>query len=50
MKGRYCSLRLKNLEKEKDPWPPIKTTLYVTLALMYQDVQTHKETTEIIHL
>ena len=51
MKGRYCSMRLKKYEEEKDPWPPIKTKSYVTLAMVHQkELQTRQETTEIIYL
>jgi len=51
MKGQYCHMRLKKLEEENDPWPPIKTKSYVTLALMFQkDLQTKAETTEMIYL
>ena len=51
MKEKYCSCRLKKLEQENDPWPPVKIKSYVTLALMYQkDLQTHKATTQTIHL
>jgi len=51
MKEKYCSRRLKKLEQENDPWPPVKIKSYVTLALMYQkDLQTHKATTQTIHL
>ena len=51
MKGQYCNMRLKKLEEENDPWPPIKTKSYVTLALMYQkDLQSRAETAETIYL
>ena len=51
MKGRYCSMRLRKLKEEKDPWPPIKTKSYVTLALVYQkELQTKQETTATIYL
>ena len=51
MKGRYCSMRLKKYMEEKDPWPPIKTKFYVTLALVHQkELQTRQETTETIYL
>ena len=51
MKGRYCSMRLKKYEEEKDPWPPIKTESYVTLAIVHQKVlQTRQETTATIYL
>ena len=44
-------MRLKKLEEENDPWPPIKTNCYITLALMYQkDLQTRAETAEAIYL
>ena len=48
MKGRYRSVRLK---EEKDPWPPIKTKSYVTLAIVHQkELQTRQETTATIYL
>ena len=51
MKGRYCSMRLKKYEEEKDPWPPIKTKSYVTLAIVHQkEFQTKQETTATIYL
>ena len=51
MKGRYCNIRLKKYEEEKDPWPPIKTKSYVTLAIVHQkELQTRPETTATIHL
>ena len=51
MKGRYCSMRLRKCEQEKDPWPPIKTKSYVTLALVHQkELQTRQETTATIYL
>ena len=51
MKGRYCSMRLKKYEEEKDPWPPIKTKSYVTLAIVHQkELQTRQETTATIYL
>ena len=51
MKGRYCSMRLKKYKEEKDPWPPIKTKSYVTLALVHQkELQTRQETTATIYL
>ena len=51
MKGQYCNMRLKKLKEEKDPWPPVKTKCYITLALMYQkDLQTRDETTKTIFL
>ena len=51
MKGRYCSMRLRKYKEEKDPWPPIKTKSYVTLALVHQkELQTRQETTAIIYL
>ena len=51
MKGRYCSMRLKKYEEEKDPWPPIKTKSYVTLAIVHQkELQTKQETTATIYL
>ena len=44
-------MRLRKLEEEKDPWPPIKTKGYITLALMYQrDLQTKSETAQTIFL
>ena len=51
MKGRYRSTRLKKHKEEKDPWPPIKTKSYVTLAIVHQkELQTRQETTATIHL
>ena len=51
MKGRYCSMRLKKYKEEKDPWPPIKTKSYVTLAIVHQkELQTKQETTATIYL
>ena len=51
MKGRYCSMRLKKYEEEKDPWPPIKTKSYVTLAIVHQkELQTRQKTTAAIYL
>ena len=51
MKGRYCSMRLRKYKEEKDPWPPIKTKSYVTLALVHQkELQTRQETTATIYL
>ena len=51
MKGRYCSMRLKKYKEEKDPWPPIKTKSYVTLAFVHQkELQTRQETTATIYL
>ncbi|XP_065890344.1 protein NLRC3-like isoform X2 [Dysidea avara] len=51
MKGRYCNMRLKKRKEEKDPWPPVKTRSYITLALMYQkDLQTREETAQTIFL
>ena len=51
MKGRYCSMRLRKYEEEKDIWPPIKIKSYVTLALVHQkELQTRQETTETIYL
>ena len=51
MKGRYCSMRLKKYKEEKDPWPPIKTKSYVTLAFVHQkELQTRRETTATIYL
>ena len=44
-------MRLRKLKEEKDPWPPIKTKSYVTLALVYQkELQTRQETTATIYL
>ena len=51
MKGRYCSMRLNKYVEERDPWPPIKTKSYVTLALVYQkELQTTQETAAMIYL
>ena len=51
MKGRYCSMRLKKYKEENDPWPPIKTKSYVTLAIVHQkELQTRQETTTTIYL
>ena len=52
MKGRYhSSMRLKKCKEENDPWPPIKTNSYVTLALVHQKaLQTRQETTTTIYL
>ena len=51
MKGTYCSMRLRKYQEEKDPWPPIKTKSYVTLALVHQkELQTRQETTATIYL
>ena len=51
MKGRYRNMRLRKYEEEKDPWPPIKTKSYVTLALVHQkELQTRQETTATIYL
>ena len=51
MKGRYCSMRLNKYTEERDPWPPIKTKSYVTLALVYQrELQTAQKTTATIYL
>ena len=51
MKGRYRNMRLTKYEEEKDPWPPIKTKSYVTLALVHQkELQTKQETTATIYL
>ena len=51
MKGRYCSMRLKKYKEEKDPWPPIKTKSYVTLAFVHQkELQTRRETTATMYL
>ena len=51
MKGQYCNTRLKKLDEENDPWPPVKTKGYITLALMYQkNLQTREETTQTIFL
>ena len=44
-------MRLKKYKEEKDPWPPIKTKSYVTLALVHQkELQTRQETTAAIYL
>ena len=51
MKGRYHSMRLKKCKEEKDPWPPIKTKSYVTLAIVHQkELQTGQETMTTIYL
>ncbi|XP_065901203.1 protein NLRC5-like [Dysidea avara] len=51
MKGQYYNMKLKKRKEENDPWPPVKTKGYITLALMYQkDLQTRTETTETIFL
>jgi len=51
MKARYCSMRLKKYEEEKDPWPPFQTKSYITLALVHQkESQTRQETTATICL
>ena len=51
MKGQYCNMKLKKRKEENDPWPPVKTKGYITLALMYQkDLQTRAETTQTIYL
>ena len=51
MKGRYCSMRLKKYKEEKDPWPPINSKSYVTLALVHQkELQTRRETMATIYL
>ena len=51
MKGRYCSMRLKKYNEEKDPWPPIKIKSYVTLAIVHQkELQTRQKTTKAIYL
>ena len=51
MKARYCSMRLNKYTEERDPWPPIKTKSYVTLALVYQnELQTAQKTTATIYL
>ena len=51
MKETYCSMRLNKHVEESDPWPPIKTKSYVTLALAYQkELQTTQETTATIYL
>ena len=51
MMGRYDSMRLRKCKEEKDPWPPIKTKSYVTLALVHQkELQTRQETTATIYL
>ena len=44
-------MRLRKYKEEKDPWPPIKTKSYVTLALIHQkELQTRQETTATIYL
>ena len=44
-------MRLKKYKEEKDPWPPIKTKSYVTLAIVHQkELQTKHETTATIYL
>ena len=44
-------MRLKKYKEEKDPWPPIKTKSYVTLAIVHQkELQTRQVTTKTIHL
>ena len=44
-------MRLKKHKEEKDPWPPIKTKSYVTLAFVHQkELQTRRETTTTIYL
>ena len=44
-------MRLKKQQEENDPWPPVKTKVYITLALMYQkDLQTREETVQTIFL
>ena len=44
-------MRLRKYKEEKDPWPPIKTESYVTLALVRQKkLQTKQETTATIYL
>ena len=44
-------MRLKKYKEEKDPWPPIKTKSYVSLALVHQkELQTKQETTATICL
>ena len=44
-------MRLKKHKEEKDPWPPIKTKSYVTLAFVHQkELQTRQETTATIYL
>ena len=51
MKGRYCSMRLRKYKEEKDPWPPIKTKSYISLALLHQkELQTKQQTTATICL
>ena len=51
MKGRYRNMRLKKYKEEKDPWPPIKTKSYVTLAIVHQkELQTRQETMATIYL
>ena len=44
-------MRLKKYKEERDSWPPIKTTSYVSLALVHQkELQTRQETTSTICL
>ena len=44
-------MRLKKYKEEKDPWPPIKTKSYITLAIVHQkELQTRQETTTTIYL
>ena len=44
-------MRLRKYEEEKDPWPPIKTKSYVTLAIVHQkELQKRQETTATIYL
>ena len=44
-------MRLKKQQEENNPWPPVKTKGYITLALMYQkDLQTKTKTTQTILL
>ena len=44
-------MRLRKYKEENDPWPPIKTKSYVTLALVHQkELQTRQETTATIYL
>ena len=44
-------MRLKKYKEEKDPWPPINTKSYVTLAIVHQkELQTKQETTKTIYL
>ena len=51
VKVQYSKTRFKKLNEEQDSWPPVTTTSYTTLALMYQKViQTRAETVQTIYL